>query len=43
MFEELLRLLTLSRVHNGPQVNPTTSGFPLNQAEQQQQQQQQID
>ena len=30
MFEELLHLLTLSEVHNGPQVNPTTSGFPLN-------------
>ena len=24
--------------HNGPQVNPTTSGFPLNQVERQQQQ-----
>ena len=30
LFEELLHLLTLSHVHNGPQVNPTTSGFPLN-------------
>ena len=29
LFEELLHLLTLSHVHNGPQVNPTTSGFPL--------------
>ena len=30
LFEEVLHLLTLSHVHNGPQVNPTTSGFPLN-------------
>ena len=30
VFEELLHLLTLLQVHNGPQVNPTTSGFPLN-------------
>ena len=33
MFEELLHLLTLSKVqtdHNGPQVNPTMSAFPLN-------------
>ena len=30
MFEELLHLLTLSQVHNGPQVNPTTSNFPSN-------------
>ena len=30
MFEELLHLSTLSQVHNGPQVYPTTSGFPLN-------------
>ena len=30
MFEEFLHLLTLSQVHNGPQVNPTTNWFPLN-------------
>ena len=33
VFEELLHLLTLSKVqtdHNGPQVNPAMSAFPLN-------------
>ena len=33
MFKELLYLSTLSKVqtdHNGPQVNPTMSAFPLN-------------
>ena len=30
MFEELLHLLILSQVHNGLQVNPTSSSFPLN-------------
>ena len=33
MFEELLHLLTLSKVqtdHNGPHMNPTISTFPLN-------------
>ena len=30
MFAELLKLLTLLQVHKGPQVNPTTSSFPLN-------------
>ena len=30
MFEELLHFLTLSQVHNRPQVNPTMSSIPLN-------------
>ena len=30
MFEELLHLLILSQVHNGLQVNPTSSSFPSN-------------
>ena len=30
MFKEFLRILTLLQVHNGPQVNITTNGFPFN-------------
>ena len=30
MFKEFLHFLTLLQVHNGPQVNITTNGFPFN-------------